>query len=141
MKQWNIHQSTIFFISLLTIFSILFVLSKSLYNSYQLDIRLSEFEERNDIIRDKSDNLKNLISYYESDTYKDKYAKEMFNMLNVGEKVIIQSQEIENVLIPQSELLRPHQMKKNPIFEWKEYFFGKEKITDRMDEYGNFNTQ
>ena len=67
----------------------LYSLTVSIYESYQIDQHITNFEQKNDKLRDE--NLKQLedFKYYTSHQYIDKIAKENFGLVNPGEEVII----------------------------------------------------
>jgi len=70
-------------------FSVLFFLTKSLYQQKKVDDYLVEFKEKNQGIVEKNISQLNNLKFFESKFYKEIYAKENLNLLNEWEKVII----------------------------------------------------
>lgn len=82
-----------------------FGLALSYYKNVLFDRQLKSMQERNtklkaDIAAEYAE-----LQYYQSDQYKDKYAKENFNLLRGGEKVLIVKKiEEQDAFITDSEL-------------------------------------
>ncbi len=97
--------------------------------------QIEAFQEQNEKTHEKIQTLKDQIEYFESENYKDKYAKEILNKLNEGEKVlvIVENDQKENVLIPESELINVSKKEQTCLEAWKEYFFGKEDLDSRIN--------
>jgi len=114
----------------------LFFLSQSLYDNYKLEQQIDFFEKQNEKIQEKIESTKEQVDYFRSEQYQDKYAKEVLNKLNKGEKLIIIHEKQENVLIPESEFLIQENKiitsPQSPLQIWKELFFGEENIEDRF---------
>lgn len=64
-------------------------LTVSIYEAYQLDQHIASFEEKNEKLREE--NLKKLedYKYYTSEAYVDKIAKQNLGLVNPGEEVIV----------------------------------------------------
>lgn len=70
-------------------FSVLFFLTKSLYQQKKVDEYLVWFKDKNQKIIEKNISQENDLKFFESKFYKEIYAKENLNLLNKWEKVII----------------------------------------------------
>lgn len=70
-------------------FSVLFFLTKSLYQQKKVDEYLVWFKDKNQKIVEKNISQENDLKFFESKFYKEIYAKENLNLLNKWEKVII----------------------------------------------------
>lgn len=112
-----------------------FFLGRSLYGNYKLEQQISYFHVQNQKFEKDIYDIKDKVGYFSSDQYKDKYAKEVLNKLNPGEKVLVLSVDNESILLPESEILkeaaRPALL---PMDSWKEYFFGKDELEGRVKE-------
>lgn len=67
----------------------LYVLSTSLYRSYQVDRFISNAEEENTRLEYENTLLAEDYDYYRSDAYKEKIAKQNFGLIRPGEEVIV----------------------------------------------------
>lgn len=67
----------------------LYVLSTSLYKSYQVDRFISAAEEENKKLERANEMLVSEYEYYSSDAYKEKKAKQNFGLVRPGEEVIV----------------------------------------------------
>ena len=106
---------------------IFFALATSIYRDYKLEVSIQEFENEIDRLADMAYQKPKDIEYYQSEQYKDKYAKENLNLLNPGEKLII---------IPQEERIVKSEVAVDRFYhsgvlelpnrnQWWEYFFGR----------------
>ncbi len=107
----------------------LFFLSYELYKSNLLNDKIEQAKLNNIKIKEDIKLIKNKYEYFNTDNYKDKYAKEIFNKVNDWEKVLIINnfiqQNIKEAILNTNSILD----------EWKEYFFGKDTIEDRINNY------
>lgn len=67
----------------------LYVLSTSLYKSYQVDRFIRTAEEENAKLEKSNLSLAEDYAYYSSDAWKEKIAKQNFGLVRPGEEVII----------------------------------------------------
>lgn len=77
-----------------------FGLIVSFYRNIIFDQTLRELEVKNQEIAKGIEGHYRELDYYRSTQFKDKYAKENFNKLNPGEKVIIITEPLKNPLLP-----------------------------------------
>ena len=106
---------------------IFFALATAIYRDYKLDINISSFNDEINRLASLADQKPKDVLYYQSNEYKDKYAKESLNLLNPGEKLIIIPQE-DQVVKSQvvADRLNNTDVLKLPIRnQWWEYYFGK----------------
>ena len=68
---------------------LLYILTVSIYKSYQIDIHIKNYEAENE--RTAAENRKKSedFEYYSSNTYMEKMAKQNLGLVNPGEEVII----------------------------------------------------
>ena len=136
LQKISFQQGAIFSGLIILVLSMLFFLSQSLYDNYKLEQQIDFFEKQNEKIQEKIESTKEQVDYFRSEQYQDKYAKEVLNKLNKGEKLIIIHEKQENVLIPESEFLIQENKiitsPQSPLQIWKELFFGEENIEDRF---------
>lgn len=117
-----------------------FGLALSYYKNILFDRQLMSMQERNIKLKNEIESGYDQLEYLESTQYKDKYAKENFGVLRVGEKMLVINRPAENVPLGATETeLSPED--KQAIFEenlrsirvvdhWKLYLFNRDKIDD-----------
>ena len=66
-----------------------YVLSTSLYKSYQVDRFIQQTQQENDKLEHENSLLLEDFEYYQSDAYKEKIAKQNFGLIRPGEEVIV----------------------------------------------------
>lgn len=67
----------------------LYVLSTSLYKSYQVDKFIATAADENKRLEQENSMLLEDYEYYRSQSYKEKIAKQNFNLIRPGEEVIV----------------------------------------------------
>lgn len=111
----------------LTFLYIFFALTTSVYRDYKLEINIQKFEDEINRLAGMAHQKPKDVAYFQSNEYKDKYAKENLNLLNPGEKLIIIPQEDR---IVKSEAIVIDRLDYSSVLElpnrnqWWEYFFG-----------------
>lgn len=117
-----------------------FGLALSFYRNVLFEHTLEDIADQNDLLREKIEEGKRDLEYYQSAQYKDKYAKENLGKISPGEKVLIITEQA-NTLDPFAELDQVASevqeeaylelLRQMPTIEhWKIYFFHKEKIEE-----------
>ena len=76
-------------IEFLVVSYLLYTLTKSVYQSYQIDQHIADFKKENDLIAQENKQKESDYSYYSSDAYIEKIAKQNLGLVNPGEQVII----------------------------------------------------
>ncbi len=74
---------------LLVVSYLLYTLTVSVYKSYQIDQHILNFKKENDRIAEENRQKEQDYSYYTSQAYIEKIAKQNLNLVNPGEEVII----------------------------------------------------
>jgi cell division protein FtsB len=67
----------------------LYNLAVSIYENYQIEKHIAEFEARNEELQNENQQKQDDLAYYISEEYIDKIAKQNLNLVNPGEKVIV----------------------------------------------------
>lgn len=109
----------------------LYVLSTSLYKSYQVDKFIQAAEEQNKQLEETNKGLAEDYEYYSSDAYKEKIAKQNFGLIRPGEEVIILvPNDDENVSIDDraSQATRQYYSSLSNPRKWFLFFFDREKF-------------
>lgn len=110
----------------LTFMFVLFALAKSVYQDYKLELDIEAFEAAVNELEVLARQKPHDVLYYQSEEYKDKYAKENLNLINPGEKLIIIPQDEKivktEVVIDRFSLDKLVQLPNRT--QWWEYFFG-----------------
>ena len=111
----------------------LFNLAVSVYKDYQVNLRLKRYGEENLRIANDNQRKQNEYNYFNSDLFKDKYAKENLNKLQDGEKVIILPEKTESIFAEKIVIEEKKDKIERIILlpnrtQWKKYFFGDERV-------------
>jgi cell division protein FtsB len=122
---------------------IFFALATSIYRDYKLEVNIEQFENEIERLADLAQQKPKDIEYYQSNEYKDRYAKESLNLLNPGERLIIIPQEDQ---IVKSEVVVDRfyhtQVLELPYRnQWWEYFFGRTLSLEIKDKQNNKSTE
>lgn len=105
----------------------LYNLTVSIYENYQIDVHIESFQERNEELKDE--NLEKLESYqyYTSEKYIEKIAKQNLGLINPGEEVVVITEE-DNDTILEAEYEESQTMAMRNSWsntrKWWEFFFG-----------------
>ena len=105
----------------------LYSLTVSIYENYQIDVHIQSFEAKN--LELQEENLEKLDSYqyYTSDMYIEKIAKQNLGLINPGEEVIVITEE-DNDTILETEYEETQTMAMRNSWtntrKWWEFFFG-----------------
>lgn len=116
-----------------------FGLALSYYKNVLFDRQLKSMQERNAKLKSDIASEYAELQYYQSDQYKDKYAKENFSLLRPGEKVLVlQQPEEADIALSGGDLTDEE---RQALFEenlrsirvvdhWNLYLFNRDKIDD-----------
>lgn len=105
----------------------LYNLTVSIYENYQIDVHIESFQERNEELKDE--NLEKLESYqyYTSEKYIEKIAKQNLGLINPGEEVVVITEEDNDTILEaeyeESQTLAMRNSWSNTR-KWWEFFFG-----------------
>ncbi|MFA5793005.1 MAG: septum formation initiator family protein [Candidatus Gracilibacteria bacterium] len=105
----------------------LYNLTVSIYENYNLEKHIADFEDRNTKLQDENAKKQDDLAYYISEEYIDKIAKQNLNLVNPGEKVIVIPDEDLVVISndPNASELSEDIMNSWPNSKkWWEFFFG-----------------
>jgi len=104
------------------VFYAFFGLYKALWDNYKINQQIKNLELDVAVLEVKNTELKNLIVYLETDSYKEKQARERFGLAKRGETVlVISGQEAQEFAAKEK---RGEEPKTNQEL-WGDYFFGK----------------
>lgn len=117
-----------------------FGLTLSFYRNVLFEETLKDLARENGLIAEEIDAGYRNLEYYQSDQYKDKFAKENLHRINPGEKVLIITQQPQS-LQPYLESTKEEDERKEaayqellrqmPILEhWNIYLFRKERVEE-----------
>lgn len=111
----------------------LYVLSTSLYKSYQVDKFIKTVEEENKALEQSNIDLAEDYEYYKSDAYKEKIAKQNFGLVRPGEEVIIITPEkkIYSALEPfdrAADISKQYYYSLSNPKKWFLFFFDRERF-------------
>lgn len=121
-----------------------FGLALSFYRNALFEDTLTQLSKDNDQIAGDIDNGYRQLDYFQSDQYKDKFAKENLHKIDPGEKVLIITQPLPE-LQPLLESVQQQDERKEasyqellsqmPILEqWDIYFFNRQKIAELKNQ-------
>lgn len=110
----------------------LYVLSTSLYKSYQVDKFIQSESEENAKLEHANQELADDYNYYRSDFYKEKIAKQNFGLVRPGEEVIILEPNTSNAYLSEEDKAQAASRKyyeslSNPQ-KWFLFFFDRERF-------------
>ena len=109
----------------------LYVLSTSLYKSYQVDRFIKQAEISNKNLEESNTALAEDYEYYRSDAYKEKIAKQNFGLIRPGEEMVILAPEEKSYLTGEERLVSAnreyYQSLSNPK-KWFLFFFDRERF-------------
>ncbi len=110
----------------------LYVLSTSLYKSYQVDKFIKTAEDENAKLEVSNTALKEDYEYYSSDAYKEKIAKQNFGLIRPGEEVIILSKTSETKTLVNErravEISQEYYKSLSNPRKWFLFFFDRERF-------------
>ena len=67
----------------------LYNLTVSIYDNYQIEKHITEFESRNEELRSENSQKLDDFQYYTSEEYIEKTAKQNLGLINPGERIIV----------------------------------------------------
>lgn len=115
-------------VEFLVVSYLLYTLTKSVYQSYQIDQHIDNFRKENDMIAQENKQKEADYSYYSSDAYIEKIAKQNLGLVNPGEEVIVipssslgSSGVVGGATDEQNDMVGVQQMT-NPQKWWKFFF-------------------
>jgi len=119
-KTW----STVLFIVI--IIYLAFILSRSLWQNYNVNREIKTLEQEVLVLEERNQRLKNLVLYYQTDSYKEKEARRKLLMKMPQEKVLALP-EVEYSHKEQEEIEEEAQLDnyQEPNYQlWLKYIFG-----------------
>lgn len=140
MKQKN-HDKTklstkifsgLFFLTSLTILIFIGIsLGKKIYRKHQIQKEIEDLETQISQLKQKNDDMKNLISYLSSTDFKEREAREKLNLQKSDEKMIILRKDIvPSERLPESSAdsssQNPPKDDSSNFQKWWKFFFAKE---------------
>lgn len=109
----------------------LYILSTSLYKSYQVDRFIQSVAEENQKIESANSQLVEEYEYYTSDAYKEKIAKQNFGLVRPGEEVIVLAPNTGAYLTGEeraSQVSKEYYYGLSNPHKWFLFFFDREKF-------------
>ena len=91
---FQLHHSSNFtkiviIVEFLVVSYLLYTLTVSVYKNYQIDQHILSFKKENDRIAEENKQKEEDYSYYSSDAYVEKIAKQNLGLVNPGEEIIV----------------------------------------------------
>lgn len=108
----------------------LYVLSTSLYKSYQVDRFIAQVEKENLKLEESNTALIEDYEYYRSDAYREKIAKQNLGLVAPGEEVIILAKEPDQDRTLEertAESARQYYEQMSKPKKWFRFFFDRER--------------
>ncbi len=103
----------------------LYNLTVSIYENYQIDSHIQDFEEKNTELAEDNLEKMNSYQYYTSDQYIEKIAKQNLGLINPGEQVIVITQDDNDTILEaeyeETQTLAMRNSWSNPR-KWMEFF-------------------
>jgi len=120
--HFSFQQKMVIVGLLALVFLMIFFISLSFYRNQQINAQIHNFEQENARLQTDLKKFDDEYQYFSSPNYQDKYAKEMLNKLNPGEKVIV-------ITDPDLKAMKVSAFLENAVSPskaykvWKNYFF------------------
>ncbi|MBI2639238.1 septum formation initiator family protein [Candidatus Peregrinibacteria bacterium] len=133
MNTPHISKTTkiVLLVEFLLLAYMLYVLSTSLYKSYQVDRFIRTAEEENAKLEKSNLSLAEDYAYYSSDAWKEKIAKQNFGLVRPGEEVIILAPDNQMYLSEEDRAVKASEQYyaslSNPK-KWFLFFFDRERF-------------
>lgn len=111
----------------------LYVLSVSLYKSYQIDRVIKETEQKNTRLEKENQTLIEDYEYYSSEAYKEKIAKQNFNLVRPGEEVIVLAPQEKQFLTEEertTQSTKQYYDKLSNPEKWFLFFFERDRFSE-----------
>jgi cell division protein FtsB len=106
----------------------LYVLTSSIYHSYQIDQYIAQFDMENEKIAEENRRLSEDFAYYTSEAYQERIAKQNFGLIKPGEQVIVLPVEdvatFEDEEAEQTKNIKRWNRLSNPQKWWVFFFEG-----------------
>lgn len=115
-------KKTYYIFGVLALIYLTFLVGKSVYTNWQTDQKVKKFKTDLDILEVENQNLKNQITYFQTESFKEKEARRKLGLVKPDEKVVILSREPEKL---KEETISPEEaeQKSKPNYKlWWEYF-------------------
>jgi cell division protein FtsB len=87
-QQFNLMRLVLIVVFFVVAY-MLYNLTVSIYENYQIEKHIAEFEERNEELREENAQKLSDFQYYTSDEYVEKVAKQNLGLINPGEQVVV----------------------------------------------------
>ena len=105
---------------------LIFLVGRSVYLNYRVRQRVAQIEAETKRLKGENQRLTNLISYYQTETFRELEARSKLGLKKPGETVIAVP---ENADEPAEEQFRPEEESTQPestpnYIKWWEYLFG-----------------
>lgn len=116
--------STVFFV--LIVFYLAFILGRSLWQNYNVNQEIMLLEHEVIELREQNQRLKNLVIYYQTDSYKEKEARRKLLKKMPGEKVLALPEFEYNHDEPEEKIEEDKAIQyQEPNYKlWLKYIFG-----------------
>ncbi len=106
MNRYNVEEfgamRVVLIVGCLLVVYMLYSLTVSIYDNYQIEQHIAEFESRNEELRKENRKKLEDFQYYTSQEYIEKVAKTNLGLINPGEQVIIIPDE-EFIILTEGE--------------------------------------
>jgi len=126
LSQTSSLTKLIIVIEFLLVAYLMYSLTKNVYNSYQVDKYIENFEKENAALEKENKQKMDDYLYFTSEEYLDKVAKQNLGLINPGEEVIILSPDAlaDNVQTDADSLVNAKKYQDTNPNRWLKFFFG-----------------
>lgn len=111
-----------YLIGVLCLFYLMFLVGKGVYANWQTDQKLKKIGTEIDLLSIENQNLKSQITYYQTDSFKEKEAREKLGLAKPDEKVVILQNEPQSPAPKETTSTENAGEKKSNPRLWWEYF-------------------
>ena len=109
----------------LLVLYILFLVGKVVYQNYQTKRRLAEIEAEIERLRQENRRLSDLVTYYQTDTFRELEARKKLGLKKPGETVVALPENADEEIVDPTRLPAAPAPPPMPNYrKWWEYLFG-----------------
>jgi cell division protein FtsB len=98
--------------------------ANQVYRDYEINKQIEDAKNEIEDLKQENDQMTMYINYLRSDEFKEKKAKQILNLKNPDETVIIFEGADESILIEDHDKNENYLNELSPPEKWWEYFFG-----------------
>jgi len=100
-----------------------FIFSRNLYDNFRIKKKIAKLEERINLLEEENRYLKDLLVYYNTDSYKEKEARARLSLKKKGETVVAVPKDVSSSAKEDDDLSPQKKRNVSNWRKWWEFFF------------------